>query len=312
MTPKLSIIIPIYNEEECITPLYEELHEVLTKFGRSYEILFVDDGSKDRSFSILKGIHDHDSCVRIIKFRSNFGQSAAMKAGFDHAEGEIIVTMDGDLQNDPHDIPTMIDYLIQGNYDVVCGWRKNRHDPWLKRKISRIANRFRAWMNGETIHDSGCTLRVYIRDSIQNLELYGELHRYIPAILLWRGYYIGEIITNHRDRTLGKSKYNWKRLTKGFLDLLVVSFWQKYSARPMHIFGGTGLVLGMIGFFLLLGLVYERVFFSISLWNRSMFQISILLIIVGTQFFAFGILADILMKIYHNQNEKVYLIEKFF
>jgi glycosyltransferase involved in cell wall biosynthesis len=311
MNLNLSVIIPIYNEEECIVPLYNELNQVLSKYGKTYEILFVDDGSKDHSYLIMKELHDHDPKVKIIKFRSNFGQSAAMKAGFDYAAGEIIVTMDGDLQNDPHDIPALIDRLKLEDYDVICGWRKNRNDPRLKRIFSKYANRLRAWMTGETIHDSGCTLRAYIHDSVQNLDLYGELHRYIPAMLLWRGYHVGEMITNHRERTLGRSKYNWKRLLKGFLDLLVVSFWQKYSARPMHIFGGTGLLLGAAGVVTLGYLLLLRVFYGTSLMDRPLFFGSFFLIVISIQFFAFGILADISMKVYHRKNDlKTYLVEK--
>jgi len=311
MAPELSVIIPIFNEEECIVPLYEELHEVLTNQALSHEIFFVDDGSTDNSFSLLQGLHSHDQNIKIIKFRSNFGQSAAMKAGFDYATGDIIITMDGDLQNDPHDIPALIDKLRKEDLDVVCGWRKNRNDPWMKKRFSRFANRLRTSLTGETIHDSGCTLRAYVHDSVKNIELYGELHRYIPAMLLWRGYHIGEIVTNHRDRTLGKSKYNWKRLTKGLLDLLVVTFWQKYSARPMHIFGGVGMILGLIGFVSLIWLLFLRLIYGDPLLEKPVFFISFFLLIIAIQFFAFGILADISMKVYHRENDRrLYLIDR--
>lgn len=308
--PELSVIIPIYNEAESIVPLYEELNEVLTNLEISYEILFIDDGSKDESFSLMKTIHDQNTCVRIIKFRSNFGQSAAMKAGFEYATGRVIVTMDGDMQNDPHDIPVLIESLKNDNYDVVCGWRKNRNDPLFKRVFSHLANRFRTLLTGESIHDSGCTLRAYKGDSVKDLELYGSLHRYIPAMLFWKGYHVGEIVINHRFRSSGTSKYNWKRLSKGFFDLLVISFWQRYSARPMHIFGGTGLFIGMVGFIIVSYLVMEKILYSTGLADRPLFLIGLFLIVIGIQFLAFGILADILLKVYFGQSgKKTYLIE---
>lgn len=310
MDPELSIVIPIFNEEECIRPLYEELTEVLTSLDRSYEIIFIDDGSSDNSFIYLSEIHNHDSRVEIIKFRSNFGQSAAMKSGFNHASGAIVVSMDGDFQNDPHDIPHLIEKMQREDYDVVCGWRRDRNDPRMKKIVSKISNRIRSSLTGESIHDSGCTLRVYTLQSVKNMELYGELHRYIPAMLMWRGYHVGELVTNHRERTLGKSKYNWKRIIKGFLDLLVVTFWQKYSTRPIHIFGSIGLVMGGIGFLIGGYLVCLRLFYNEGLMDRPLFFVSFFLIILGVQFFVLGILADIMLKIYFSQNERSnYLIE---
>lgn len=310
MGVELSVVIPAYNEEESVGPLYEELREVLSASGRSYEILFVDDGSTDATFERLRTLHEQDPAVRVVKFRSNFGQSAAMKAGFDHAEGEVVVTIDADLQNDPHDIPKLLEKMAADDLDVVCGWRYNRRDPLFKKIFSKFANRLRKAFTGETIHDSGCTLRIYRKDCVKNLDLYGELHRYIPAMLLWKGYQIGEVKTNHRERRLGKSKYSWMRLIKGFLDLLVVTFWQKYSARPIHIFGGSGMVLGALGFVITLYLVIERIFFKGGLADRPLFLIGIFLILIGIQFVALGILADIMLKVYHGQNgRKTYLIQ---
>lgn len=310
MGPELSVVIPIFNEEESIYPLYEELNEVLISLKRTYEILFVDDSSTDNSFFNLNEIYNRDSNVKIIKFRSNFGQSAAMKAGFEHASGKIIITMDGDLQNDPHDIPHLINKMQQEDYDVVCGWRRDRNDPWMKRFVSKIANRIRSSLTGESIHDSGCTLRAYVSGSVKNLELYGELHRYIPAMLMWRGYHVGELETNHRKRTLGKSKYNWKRIIKGFLDLLIITFWQKYSVRPMHVFGSIGLFMSGIGSIIVLYLILMRLFYFEELMGRPLFIVAFFLIILGIQFVALGILADIMLKIYYRQNEHYnYLIE---
>jgi glycosyltransferase involved in cell wall biosynthesis len=307
----ISVIIPAYNEEENVVSLYNELTTVLCALNRDYEIIFVDDCSTDATYQRLSELYEHDPLVKTIKLRKNFGQSAAMKAGFDHIKGNLVVTLDADLQNDPHDIPQMLEKMEKENYDVVCGWRYNRKDPFFKKVFSRLANRFRAYLTGETIHDSGCTLRVYKRETVKDIELYGELHRYIPALLLWRGYRIGEVKTNHRLRASGKSKYSWNRLVKGFLDLLVIAFWQKYSARPMHVFGGSGLVIGGIGLVLSLYLGMSRLLFGTPLTERPLFLVALVLVVVGIQFVALGIIADILLRIYYGQNErKRYLIEK--
>lgn len=311
MDPDLSIIIPVYNEEGNIDPLYQELKEVLVSLHRPHEIVFIDDGSTDTSFSLIHTIHLCDPAVKIIKFRKNFGQSAAMKAGFDYAKGQIIVTMDADLQNDPHDIPSLLERLEREDFDVVCGWRHMRNDPLLKRIFSKISNWIRTLLTGESIHDSGCTLRAYTRNSVAGIELYGEHHRYIPALVLWKGYRVGEIETNHRERRFGQTKYSWQRLAKGFLDLIVITFWQKYSARPMHIFGGLGLVMGGLGVLITLYLGVSRLLFGTGLTDRPLFLVGLVLLIVGVQFIGLGIIADILLKIYHGQNErKTYLIEK--
>jgi glycosyltransferase involved in cell wall biosynthesis len=273
--------------------------------------LFIDDGSTDQTFQKMKSIQIMDDSVRIIKFRKNFGQSAALQAGFDFATGTIIITMDSDLQNDPHDIPALITKMEQEDFDVVCGWRYNRQDSAFKKLFSKMANSLRKFLTKETIHDSGCTLRSYKKECVEDLELYGELHRYIPAVLQWKGYRVGELKVNHRERTHGLSKYTWKRLTKGFLDLIVIAFWQKYSVRPMHIFGGFGFILAIVGFFISLYLILERVFFNMSLTERPLFLVGFFLLVVGIQFIALGILADILLKIYHGQNErKPYRVDK--
>lgn len=306
----ISVIIPAFNEEENVTVLYKELTSVLRTLNRDYEIIFVDDCSTDATYQRLSELHSLDDHVKIIKFRKNFGQSAAMKAGFDHALGNLIITLDADLQNDPHDIPQMLETMEKEHYDVMCGWRYNRQDPFFKKIFSGFANSFRACLTGETIHDSGCTLRVYKQEAVKNIELFGELHRYIPAILLWEGYKIGEVKTNHRERAFGKSKYNWNRLIKGFLDLLVIAFWQKYSVRPMHIFGGAGLIIGGIGFIIAFYLGVSRIIFGTGLTDRPLFLVALVLLVLGVQFIALGIIADILLRIYYGQNvRKNYLID---
>ncbi|AKB33540.1 Glycosyl transferase, family 2 [Methanosarcina siciliae HI350] len=309
MSVELSIVIPAYNEEESVVPCYWEVIEALKPLGKSYEIIFVDDGSTDSTFEKLNELSKTDSRLRVLKLRKNFGQSAALRAGFDHAEGRYIITMDADLQNDPHDIPLLLQKLESEDFDVVCGWRYSRKDTFSKKVYSKFANYLRKKLTHEQIHDSGCTLRAYKKECVNNLELYGELHRYIPAMLGWKGYRIGEIKINHRERQYGKTKYNWKRLFRGFLDLLVVAFWERYSVRPMHVFGGAGLVFGFLGFIISMYLGIMRLVYGRGLSDRPLFLVGILLIIVGVQFLATGVLADILLKIYYGQNgRKNYLI----
>lgn len=309
MSVELSIVIPAYNEEESVVPCYWEVIEALKPLGKSYEIIFVDDGSTDSTFEKLNELSKTDSRLRVLKLRKNFGQSAALRAGFDHAEGRYIITMDADLQNDPHDIPLLLQKLESEDFDVVCGWRYSRKDTFSKKIYSKFANYLRKKLTHEQIHDSGCTLRAYKKECVNNLELYGELHRYIPAMLGWKGYRIGEIKINHRERQYGKTKYNWKRLFRGFLDLLVVAFWERYSVRPMHVFGGAGLVFGFLGFIISMYLGIMRLVYGRGLSDRPLFLVGILLIIVGVQFLATGVLADILLKIYYGQNgRKNYLI----
>jgi glycosyltransferase involved in cell wall biosynthesis len=311
MDSTISIIIPAYNEKDNIEPVYRELKGILPKTGHPYEILFIDDGSTDQTFQKMKSLQFEDNSVRIIKFRKNFGQSAALQAGFDYASGNILITMDSDLQNDPRDIPALIEKMEREDFDVVCGWRYNRKDPFLKKIFSKMANSLRKFLTREIIHDSGCTLRSYRKECVVDLQIYGELHRYIPAILQWKGYRIGELEVSHRERIYGLSKYNWQRLTKGFLDLIVIAFWQKYSTRPMHIFGGVGIILGLTGFFISVYLVTERLFFGMGLSDRPLFIVGIFMIVIGVQFFAFGILADIMLKLYHYENgRKNYLVEQ--
>jgi glycosyltransferase involved in cell wall biosynthesis len=306
----ISVVIPIYNEEENIKELHRRLSDVLPAITENYEILFVDDGSTDSSFAILKELNREDKSVKVLKFRRHFRQSAAIAAGFDYSNGDLVITMDGDLQNDPGDIPKLIDELKKGDYDVVCGWRFDRADTKLKILFSKMANRLRRRFTNEDIHDSGCTLRVYKKECTTDLELYGEMHRYIPALLLWKGYKIGEVKVKHHERRHGKTKYSWRRIIKGFLDLIVVIFWQKYSARPIHVFGGLGLLLSVVGGIISLYMVISRLFFGMGLADRPLFLVSIFMIIVGVQFVVTGVLADIMLKVYYGQKErKPYLVE---
>ena len=309
-TAEISVLIPIYNEEENLKELYTKLINIIPSITENYEIIFVDDASTDNSFGILKEINKEDKKVKVVKFRRNFGQSSAISAGFDYSKGDVVITMDGDLQNDPEDIPKLLEKLEKEDYDVVCGWRFDRADSMLKKAFSRMANRLRRRFTAEDIHDSGCTLRAYNKECLDDLELYGEMHRYIPALLLWKGYKIGEVKVRHHKRMYGKTKYTWKRVVKGFLDLTVVIFWQKFSARPIHIFGGLGLVLSIVGGIVGLYLITLRLFFGIGLTDRPLFMVAIFMVVIGSQFAVSGVLADIMLKVYYGMNErKQYLVE---
>ena len=308
---KLSIVIPVFNEEENILHIVESLEPVLGSCGRNYEIIFVDDGSTDGTFSELRNAHDKNPHIKIIKFRKNFGQSAALKAGFDHVKGDVVISMDGDLQNDPVDIPVLLNKLENEDYDVVCGWRADRNDPFFKKLVSKFANLIRISITSDFIHDSGCTFRVYKNECVKGLDLYGETHRYIPAMLLWKGYKIGEVKVKHHSRKYGVTKYNWRRVVKGFLDLIVISFWQKYSVRPIHVFGGLGMMLSGLGVVIGGYLGVQRLFFGVGLSDRPLFLVAILMMIVGVQFVVSGILADIMIKVYYGQHyRKNYLVER--
>ncbi|MGB4652216.1 glycosyltransferase family 2 protein [Methanothrix sp.] len=308
--PMISAVIPLYNEEENIPELCRRLVDVLDSMGARYEILFVDDGSTDGSYARLVEIKRENENIKIVKFRRNFGQTAAIHAGFDYAQGEIIATLDADLQNDPQDIPDMIMKLNDQDLDVVCGWRYQRRDKLHKKIMSRFANGLRRRLTGETIHDSGCTLRVYRKESVKDLDLYGEMHRYIPALLTWRGFRVGEHKVVHHERYRGQTKYNWRRLTRGFFDLMVVAFWQRYSFRPVHIFGILGFILAAVGGVIVAYLILEKFIFGAQLADRPLFISSILMAIMGVQFITTGILADIMVKIYYGQKErKNYLVE---
>ncbi len=298
---EVSIVIPAFNEEENVSLLYERVSFVMRKTGKPYEILFIDDGSRDRTLSVLKAINRKDKSARVIVFRRNFGQTAALDAGFKNAKGKIIVAMDADLQNDPEDIPRLISKLSEG-YDCVSGWRFNRKDGFSKRIFSFFANIIRRSLTKEDIHDSGCTLKAYRRECFDGLTLFGEMHRFIPALLKWRGFKVTELKVKHHHRKFGKTKYNLFRVFKGFLDLLVVKFWMQYSARPIHLFGGVGLILSSFGLIIDLYLLAVKLFLHRGISDRPLLILGVLLIMVGVQFIIFGFLADILIKIYYKDS----------
>jgi len=310
-TPSTSIVVPLLNEEWNIKPLYSNLKEVLDSIGKSYEIIFVDDGSTDKTPDLLKELHKKDDTVKIIRFRKNFGQSAAIAAGFEYAKGKIIITMDGDMQNDPTDIPSLLAKINEG-YDVISGWRRNRKDPLSKKIPSRISNWFARYLTNVHIHDFGCTLKVYKKEAIEDIELYGEMHRYIPALLAWKGYKVGEIEVSHHPRRHGKPKYGMSRLVKGFMDLITVKFLLSYSTKPLHIFGTVGAFSILLGLFSGAYLSFIRLAYKVPIADRPLLLLSVLLIFVGAQFISMGLLGEIMIRIYYqNQNKSVYSIEHY-
>ena len=274
-----------------------------------YEIVFVDDGSADHSFNVLVALKKADKHLKIVKLRRNSGQTSALDAGFRHSSGHIVISMDADLQNDPEDIPVLIQKLDEG-YDVVCGWRHRRRDSFSKRMISRGACLLRKWILKDSIHDSGCTLRAYKRRTLDHLEIYGEMHRFIPALLSAEGFKVTEIKVKHHFRGYGSSKYKSDRILKGMLDMLIVRFWMQYSARPIHLFGGVGLLMSLIGFAFGLYLSIIKLCYAQSIGNRPLLLLAVLLMLMGMQFMMFGVLADVMAKIYYGGRKKTYFIDE--
>jgi glycosyltransferase involved in cell wall biosynthesis len=311
MTPEISVVIPIRNEAAALEELYRELAGTLSANGRPFEVIIVDDGSTDGSFEILAGLHSVDPRLRVIRFRRNFGQTAAFAAGFDRARGRIIVTMDGDLQNDPHDIADMIRVLEQGA-DIVCGWRKDRKDTWITRKLpSMIANRLISIATGVPLHDYGCSLKIFRAEVVKPLKLYGEMHRFLPAIASDQGVAIKEVVVHHRARRHGTSKYGIGRTIRVILDLVTVKFLLSYSTRPLQIFGLIGFAMGLAGTAITAWLAYLRLFGDQSIANRPLLLFGILLIFTGVQLVTLGLLAELQARTYHeSQNKPTYVVRE--
>lgn len=309
---ELSVVIPIRNEAQSLEELYGELTVALEQWGRSYEVLVIDDGSDDDSFAILTRLQSMDTRWRIIRFRRNFGQTAAFSAGFAHARGRLIVTSDGDLQNDPRDIPALIDALEQQRRDIVCGWRKDRKDAFVSRLVpSMVANRLISWATGVRLHDYGCSLKAFRAEVVKPLKLYGEMHRFIPAIASEQGVSIGEVVVNHRARRFGRSKYGLSRTVRVILDLLTVKFLLSYSTRPVQIFGLIGLVMGGIGALITGYLAWVRLLGEQSIANRPLLLFGILLVFTGVQLVTLGLLAELQSRTYHeSQNKPTYVIRE--
>ncbi len=303
---QVSVVVPMYNEEENARELHQEIAAVCKKHGYVFEIIFIDDGSSDNTMEICRKLKP----LKYIRLRKNFGQTAAMDTGIKHARYDYIITMDGDRQNDPNDIPELIEYLEKENLDVVSGWRKSRKDTFMKRFISKGAHFLRNFLINDGIHDSGCSLKIYRKECFRNVTLYGEMHRFIPALLIIRGFKIGELVVNHRPRPAGVTKYNWTRTIKGFIDMLAIWFWKKYALRPLHLLGGFGLLFCMVGV-VFAGLTVRDFFRGMSLSDTALPTLTMFLMITGIQLFISGLLADILIKSYHESiNDEPYSVKE--
>ena len=304
----LSIVIPLYNEEESLRELHRELRVTLGGMNLRYEILFVDDGSSDRSFQVLRDIRGRDRHVRIIRFRRNYGKSAALSVGFERAQGAVVITMDADLQDDPAEIPAMRRRILEG-LDLVSGWKKVRRDPLTKTIPSRFFNFVTRLMTGIPLHDFNCGLKAYRKDVIKTISVYGELHRYIPVLAHWEGFRVGEMVVRHRPRRFGKTKFGVGRFWKGFLDLLTALFTTRYVRRPLHLFGFWGMVAFLVGFAIDAWLVVEWYLERTALGNRPLFLLGILLMIVGIQFISIGLLGELITR--GQQSTEQYVIRDY-
>ena len=306
---EVSIVVPLLNEEDNIGLLHRQITDALN--GKyDYEVIFIDDGSTDNSIAELTKLYEKDPRVRIIRFRKNFGQTAAMSAGFNHARGKIIVALDADLQNDPADIPQMIEKLHEG-YDVVSGWRKKRHDKALTRKLpSKIANWLISTITGVKLHDYGCTLKAYRKEVLAETKLYGEMHRFIPALASWSGAKISEVVVNHRPRTAGVAKYGLGRTWKVVLDLITVNFLGSFSTKPIYVFGGLGLLSALSSIIIGLVVIYQKFWEGVDMSGNPLLIMTAVLIISTIQFILMGLLAELLVRTYHeSQNRPTYVIK---
>ena len=305
--PFLSVVVPLYNEEDNVEALHQEIKDACLSLGKSYEIIFIDDGSKDKTVAKCLGL----SPLKLIQFRKNFGQTAAFDAGIKSAEGEVIITMDGDLQNDPKDIRLLLEEMERGNLDIVSGWRFQRKDSFSKKFFSRGANLLRKVLIQDHIHDSGCSLKAYKKECFQDIDLFGEMHRFIPALCELQGFTVGEVKVNHRPRIHGVTKYNWKRAIKGLVDMVSVWFWRKYANRPLHLFGGGGIISSLLGVAILFWMVIDKIVFKASISEKIWPLMGVFLILVGVMLFIFGLLADIIIKDYYkNRGTMNYVIKK--
>jgi glycosyltransferase involved in cell wall biosynthesis len=307
----ISVVVPVLNEEESLPPLHKRLTKVLAESGYSYEIIIVDDGSTDRSFEIVQELRSRDDHLRVVRFRRNYGQTAAFVAGFDRAQGDVVITIDADLQNDPADIPALMAKIAEG-YDVVSGWRVDRQDRFLDRRLpSIVANALIRWATGVNIHDYGCSLKAYRRDVLADVRLYGEMHRFIPALAHAAGGRVTEIPVQHRARQYGKAKYGLSRTVKVFLDILAVRFLMSYSTRPIHIFGLLGLLSFAVGIGVLAYLAVVRLFLLQPIGDRPLTLLGILLTMLGVQLVTSGLLAEMVVRTYYeSQGKPIYTVRE--
>ena len=302
---KLSLVIPVYNEEDNLLLLYHAIQDVMASINYKWTVIFIDDSSTDGSLAVLKELAKKDHRhIRVVVFRRNYGQTAAIAAGIDHSDGDIVILMDADMQNDPADIPIMLAKLDEG-FDMVSGWRKNRKDPFLSRTVpSRIANGLISWVTGVHLHDYGCTLKAYRRDYLSGFRLYGEMHRFIPAYVHSAGARVTEVVVQHHPRKYGKSKYGLERTLKVLLDLFTVKFLLSFSVSPIYIFGGVGIGTIIISTVTLLYLAVRRILFSTSVLGSPFFQISVMFFALGFQTILMGLIAELLMRTYHETVDK--------
>ena len=305
----LSVVIPLYNEEESIPSLYTRLTAALEEYGRPFEAIIIDDGSSDRSFELLADIARKDTRYKIIRLRRNFGQTAAFSAGFDAARGDVIITMDADLQNDPADIPLLMSKIEEG-YDIVSGWRKDRQDRFLDRKLpSMIANHMISNVTDVRLHDYGCSLKAYRRDLLQHVRLYGEMHRFIPALAVQVGGTVTEVPVNHHARQYGSSKYGISRTIRVMLDLITVWFLGTYATRPIHVFGGMGLLSTFLGVLLGVYLTFVKLFMHENIGSRPLLMLAVLLVVVGVQLITMGLLGEMIIRTYYeSQGKPIYYV----
>lgn len=307
----LSVVIPVFNETKNVGPLYQALSSTLKNLDRNYEVLFVDDGSSDGTQNLLRQMAEKDPLVKVIFFRRNYGQTAALSAGFHHASGEIIIAMDGDLQNDPRDIPRLLEKIEEG-FDVVSGWRKDRHDSWVTRRLpSSLANKMISWISGVSLKDYGCTLKAYRALFVKNIRLFGEMHRFIPIYAYNVGARITEIAVSHHPRRHGKSKYTLSRTFKVILDLVTVKFLGTFSTKPIYLFGGSGIFCIFLGILASVITLIQKLGYGIWVHRNPMISISIFFLLVGFQFVMMGLLAEIMIRIYHeSQDHPTYWIQE--
>ncbi len=311
MEPELSIVIPLYNEVDNVPPLYDELTAALHAVGRPYEVIVVDDGSRDESFARLRAIHEVDARWRVVRFRRNFGQAAGFAAGFAAARAPVVITLDADLQNDPQDIPKLLAKIEEG-YDIVSGWRMERKEPFLTRRLpSMMANRLISGTTNVVLHDYGCSLKAYRREVVKNIRLYGELHRFIPALASWMGVNVAEVPVNDRKRRFGKSKYGISRTFRVFLDLITVRFFLAYATRPLHVFGGLGLASVGVGMLMGLYLTFVKLVLGENIGTRPLLLLAVMLVILGVQMISMGLLGEMIMRTYYeSQNKPIYAIRE--
>jgi dolichol-phosphate mannosyltransferase len=298
----ISVVVPVHNEERSVALLLDEIRSALEPLGREWEAVFVDDGSSDGSFAALTRLHAANDNVRVVRLRRNFGKATALAAGFEHAAGELIVTIDGDLQDDPAEIPRLLAKLDEG-FDLVSGWKTRRRDRWTRRVLSRIFNAATSRLSGLRLHDMNCGLKAYRSEVVRGLSLYGELHRFLPVLAHHRGFRIAELPVNHRPREHGRSRYGLERYLRGFFDLLTVSFIGRYRHRPLHLFGGLGLALGAVGTAILVYLTILKLGGE-AIGHRPLLTLGVLLVVVGMQFFSLGLISELVLSQHEERAER--------